>query len=152
MGDMGCFSFFPAKNLGGFGDGGMVTTNSEELYNQLKILRVHGSEPKYFHKVIGGNFRIDALQADVVSAKLNFLEDWTEKRRKNAQTYNQLFKDSAMTPFVQLPPEVFPRHVYNQYVICAGNRRDELRTFLHENPLISIPLILLFDQEYFLYL
>jgi dTDP-4-amino-4,6-dideoxygalactose transaminase len=133
MGDMGCFSFFPAKNLGGFGDGGMVTTNSEELYNQLKILRVHGSEPKYFHKVIGGNFRIDALQADVVSAKLNFLEDWTEKRRKNAQTYNQLFKDSAMTPFVQLPPEVFPRHVYNQYVICAGNRRDELRTFLHEN-------------------
>ncbi|MBT5548849.1 MAG: DegT/DnrJ/EryC1/StrS family aminotransferase [Nitrospina sp.] len=133
IGDMGCFSFFPAKNLGSFGDGGMVTTNSEELYQQLKILRVHGSEPKYYHKVIGGNFRLDALQADVVSAKLNFLEDWTEKRRENAQTYNQLFKDSAMTPFVQLPPEVFPRHVYNQYVICAGNRRDELRTFLHEN-------------------
>jgi dTDP-4-amino-4,6-dideoxygalactose transaminase len=133
MGDMGCFSFFPAKNLGGFGDGGMVTTNSEELYKQLKILRVHGSEPKYYHKIIGGNFRLDAIQADVVSAKLNYLEDWTEKRRKNAQTYNQLFKDSAMTPFVQLPPEVFPRHVYNQYVISVGNRRDELRTFLHEN-------------------
>ena len=108
MGDLGCFSFFPAKNLGSFGDGGMVTTNSEELYNQLKILRVHGSEPKYYHKVIGGNFRLDALQAGVVSAKLNFLEGWTEKRRKNAQTYSQLFKDSAMTPFVQLPPEVFP--------------------------------------------
>lgn len=133
MGDMGCFSFFPAKNLGGFGDGGMVTTNSEELYQQLKILRVHGSEPKYYHKVIGGNFRIDAFQADVVSAKLDFLEDWTEKRRKNAQTYNKLFKDSAMTPFIQLPPEVFPRHVYNQYVICAGSRRDELRTFLNKN-------------------
>ncbi len=133
MGDLGCFSFFPAKNLGSFGDGGMVTTNSEELYDQLKVLRVHGSEPKYYHKVIGGNFRLDALQAGVVSAKLNFLEGWTEKRRGNAETYNQLFKDSAMTPFVQLPPEVFPRHVYNQYVICAGNRRDELRIFLNEN-------------------
>jgi dTDP-4-amino-4,6-dideoxygalactose transaminase len=132
MGDMGCFSFFPAKNLGGFGDGGLVTTNSEELYNQLKIIRVHGSEPKYYHKVMGGNFRLDALQADVVSAKLNFLEGWTEKRRKNAQTYHQLFKDSALTPFVQLPPEAFPRHVYNQYVIRAGNRRDELRAFLNE--------------------
>lgn len=133
IGDMGCFSFFPAKNLGSFGDGGLVTTNSEELYEQLKILRVHGSEPKYYHKVIGGNFRLDALQAGVVSAKLGFLEDWTEKRRKNAQTYHQLFKDSALTPFVQLPPEVFPRHVYNQYVIRAGNRRDDLKTFLHEN-------------------
>jgi dTDP-4-amino-4,6-dideoxygalactose transaminase len=92
--------------LGSFGDGGMVTTNSEELYDQLKVLRVHGSEPKYYHKVIGGNFRLDALQAGVVSAKLNFLEGWTEKRRGNAETYNQLFKDSAMTPFVQLPPEV----------------------------------------------
>ena len=132
MGDMGCFSFFPAKNLGGFGDGGLVTTNSKELYEQLKIVRVHGSEPKYYHKVMGGNFRLDALQADVVSAKLNFLEEWTEKRRKNAQTYHQLFKESALTPFVQLPPEVFPRHVYNQYVIRVGNRRDELRTFLNE--------------------
>jgi dTDP-4-amino-4,6-dideoxygalactose transaminase len=81
---------------------------------------------------MGGNFRLDALQADVVSAKLNFLEGWTEKRRKNAQTYHQLFKDSALTPFVQLPPEAFPRHVYNQYVIRAGNRRDELRAFLNE--------------------
>ncbi len=132
MGDLGCFSFFPAKNLGGFGDGGLVTTNSKELYEQLKIIRVHGSDPKYYHKVMGGNFRLDALQADVVSAKLNFLEEWTEKRRKNAQTYHQLFKDSAMTPFIQLPPEVFPRHVYNQYVIRAGIRRDELRTFLNE--------------------
>lgn len=132
LGDMGCFSFFPAKNLGGFGDGGLVTTNSEEIYKQLKIIRVHGSEPKYYHKVMGGNFRLDALQADAVSAKLNFLEEWTEKRRKNAQIYHQLFKDSALTPFVQLPPEVFSRHVYNQYVIRAGNRRDELRTFLNE--------------------
>ena len=133
MGDMGCFSFFPAKNLGGFGDGGLVTTNSEELYIQLKTLRVHGSEPKYYHRMIGGNFRLDAFQADVVSAKLKFLEEWTEKRRENAQTYNQLFKESALTPFVQLPPEVFPRHVYNQYVISVGNRRDELKKYLQEN-------------------
>ncbi len=131
LGDMGCFSFFPAKNLGCFGDGGLVTTNSEELYTQLKILRVHGSEPKYYHKVLGANFRLDALQAGVVSAKLDFLEGWTEKRRKNAQIYNKLFKE--MTPFVQLPPEVFPRHVYNQYVLRVGNRRDELRAFLQEN-------------------
>ncbi len=132
MGDMGCFSFFPAKNLGGFGDGGLVTTNSKELYEKLKIHRVHGSEPKYYHKMMGGNFRLDALQADVVSAKLGYLEGWTEKRRKNAQTYNQLFKNAALTPFIQLPPEVFPRHVYNQYVIRVGNRRDELRAFLNE--------------------
>lgn len=132
IGDMGCFSFFPAKNLGGFGDGGLVTTNSKELYEELKILRVHGSEPKYYHKVMGGNFRLDALQADVVTAKLDFLEGWTEKRRRNAQTYNQLFKNSALTPFVQLPPEVFPRHVYNQYVIRVGNRRYELRAFLND--------------------
>jgi dTDP-4-amino-4,6-dideoxygalactose transaminase len=133
LGDMGCFSFFPAKNLGGFGDGGLVTTNSKELYEKLLILRVHGSDPKYYHKVLGGNFRIDALQADVVNAKLNFLEEWTEKRRQNAKTYHQLFKDAAMTPFVQLPPEVFPRHVYNQYVIRVGSRRNELMEFLNKN-------------------
>ncbi|MZH03665.1 MAG: DegT/DnrJ/EryC1/StrS family aminotransferase, partial [Nitrospinae bacterium] len=131
MGSMGCFSFFPAKNLGGFGDGGSVTHHSKVLYEKLKIVRVPGSEPKYYHKVMGGNFRLDALQSDVVRAKLHLLEEWTEKRRKNAQTYHQLFKESAMTPFVQLPPEVFPRHVYNQYVIRVGNRRDELRAFLN---------------------
>lgn len=130
LGDMGCFSFFPAKNLGAFGDGGAVTTSSEDLYEKLKVLRVHGSKPKYYHKTIGGNFRLDALQAGVVKAKLGFLEGWTEKRRKNASIYNQLFQQNALTQFVQLPPEVFPRHVYNQYVIRAGSRRDELRSFL----------------------
>ena len=130
LGDMGCFSFFPAKNLGAFGDGGVVTTSSEDLYEKLKTLRVHGSNPKYYHKMIGGNFRLDALQAGVVKAKLNFLEDWTQKRRKNASIYNQLFQQNALTQFIQLPPEVFPRHVYNQYIIRAGNRRDELLSFL----------------------
>ncbi len=133
LGDMGCFSFFPAKNLGAFGDGGIVTTSSEDLYEKLKVLRVHGSKPKYYHKTIGGNFRLDALQAGVVKAKLNYLEGWTEKRRQNATVYNQLLQQNALTQYIQLPPEVFPRHVFNQYVIRAGNRRDELRAFLNEN-------------------
>ena len=133
LGDMGCFSFFPAKNLGAFGDGGIVTTSSEELYEKLKVLRMHGSKPKYYHKTIGGNFRLDALQAGIVKAKLDYLEDWTKKRRQNSTIYNQLLQQNALTQYIQLPPEVFPRHVFNQYVIRIGNRRDELRSFLNEN-------------------
>ena len=133
MGDYGCFSFFPTKNLGGFGDGGMVTMNSEELYEQVKILRVHGSHPKYYHKMIGGNFRLDAIQAAVVLAKLKYLDKWTEKRRANAQTYNRLFKEMRMTDSLTLPSEVIPHHVYNQYVIRVKDKRDELRSFLGEN-------------------
>ncbi len=133
MGDYGCFSFFPTKNLGGFGDGGMVTMNSEELYEQVKILRVHGSHPKYYHKMIGGNFRLDAIQAAVVLAKLKYLDKWTEKRRANAQTYNRLFKEMGMTDSLTLPSEVIPHHVYNQYVIRVKDKRDELRSFLGEN-------------------
>jgi dTDP-4-amino-4,6-dideoxygalactose transaminase len=133
LGDMGCFSFFPAKNLGAFGDGGIVTTSSDDLYEKLNVLRVHGSKPKYYHKSIGGNFRLDSLQAGVVKAKLNYLEGWTDKRRQNAKVYNQLFQQNALTQYIQLPPEVFPRHVFNQYIIRTGSRRDELRTFLNEN-------------------
>ncbi len=133
MGDYGCFSFFPTKNLGGFGDGGMVTMNSEELYEQVKILRVHGSHPKYYHKMIGGNFRLDAIQAAVVLAKLKYLDKWTKKRRANAQTYNRLFKEMGMTDSLTLPSEVIPHHVYNQYVIRVKDKRDELRSFLGEN-------------------
>jgi dTDP-4-amino-4,6-dideoxygalactose transaminase len=133
MGDYGCFSFFPTKNLGGFGDGGMVTMSSEDVYNKVKTLRVHGSNLKYYHQVIGGNFRLDALQAGVVLAKLTYLDQWTEKRRENAQTYNQLFKDKGIADQLILPPEVIPRHVYNQYVIRVKNNRDKLRGFLTEN-------------------
>ena len=133
MGDYGCFSFFPTKNLGGFGDGGMVTMSSEDLYKRVKTLRVHGANLKHYHKVIGGNFRIDALQAGIVLAKLKYLDQWTEKRRKNAQTYGQLFNEKGVTDQLTLPSEVAPRHVYNQYVIRVQENRDELRGFLSEN-------------------
>ena len=130
LGDYGCFSFFPTKNLGGFGDGGMVTMASEELYEQVKTLRVHGSNNKYYHKVIGGNFRLDAIQAAVVLAKLKFLDQCTEKRRSNAQTYDRLFKEKGATDSLILPQEIIPRHVYNQYIVRVKEKRDELRIFL----------------------
>ena len=137
MGNYGCFSFFPTKNLGGFGDGGMVTMSSEADYNQIKALRVHGSNLKYYHKLIGGNFRLDALQAGVVLAKLQYLDQWTEKRRENARTYNQLFEEKGIADQLILPLEVIPRHVYNQYVIRVNNNRDELRSFLTENNIFT---------------
>jgi len=130
LGDYGCFSFFPTKNLGGFGDGGMVTMASEELYEQVKTLRVHGSNNKYYHKVIGGNFRLDAIQAAVVLAKLKFLDQCTEKRRSNAQTYDRLFKEKGATDSLILPQEIIPHHVYNQYIVRVKEKRDELRSFL----------------------
>jgi len=96
MGHFGCFSFFPSKNLGGFGDGGMVTTSDEEMADKLKILRAHGSKPKYYHHLVGGNFRLDALQAAVLLVKLKYLDDWTAKRRQNASYYNTLFQQSGL--------------------------------------------------------
>jgi len=134
IGDYGCFSFFPTKNLGGFGDGGLVTTSSKELYEKLKILRVHGMEPKYYHQLLGGNFRMDALQAAVVTAKLQFLEDWTQKRRDHAKLYNREFQSNQLVPPLSLPPETFQRHIYNQYVIRVGEgKRDALRQYLADH-------------------
>ena len=133
MGDMGCFSFFPSKNLGAFGDGGIVTTSSGMLYEKLKILRVHGSEPKYYHKVIGGNFRLDALQAAIVLVKLSYLDEWTSARQANAGLYRELFIKEGMDDLIRLPVEKNGRHIYNQFVIFVQNRRDELRGFLNES-------------------
>jgi len=132
IGDVGCFSFFPSKNLGGIGDGGMVVTNDEKLYEKMRILRVHGSSPKYYHRAVGGNFRLDEIQAAVLLVKLKYLDMWTEARQKNAQVYDRLLADAA--PGSIRTPTALPgyRHIYNQYCIRVA-RRDELQTYLNEN-------------------
>jgi dTDP-4-amino-4,6-dideoxygalactose transaminase len=154
MGDIGCFSFFPSKNLGGFGDGGVMTTNSKDLYDVIKILRVHGGYPKYYHQRIGGNFRLDALQAAIVSIKLKYLDDWTTGRQKNAATYKRLIAGTGLSGIIKCPVEKETRHIYNQFVIEVPGKRDELRQFLTENGVgnevyYPVPLHL---QECFKYL
>jgi dTDP-4-amino-4,6-dideoxygalactose transaminase len=148
IGDYGCFSFFPSKNLGAAGDGGMVVTGTPARAEKLTVLRAHGSKPKYYHRMVGGNFRLDALQAAIVSAKLPYLDSWTEGRRRNAERYNRLFADSGLTvcttrewvdgrraqspaPHVVLPADVTDRHVFNQYVIRISSR-DALRADLQQ--------------------
>jgi len=143
------FSFFPSKNLGCFGDGGLVTTNNDELAKTLVIKRVHGGEPKYYHKVIGGNFRIDAIQSAVLRVKLPYLDKWSEKRRQNAERYTQLFinaglaEETGKTVFdsknkVLLPKAVYKSsevknyHIYNQYIVRV-EQRDLVRDFLTKN-------------------
>ena len=136
MSDVGCMSFFPSKNLGGVGDGGMVTTNDTELHHQLHIKRVHGAEPKYYHKVIGGNFRMDPIQACVLRIKLQRLEAWHEQRRQNAAQYNQLLGETQLEEVV-CPAAVYQddnllnHHIYNQYTVRV-QRREDLRKFLQE--------------------
>jgi len=130
MGEYGCFSFFPSKNLGAFGDGGMVTTNSKDLYERLMIMRGHGAKPKYYHRMIGGNFRLDALQAAILIVKLKYLDQWTAGRQENAKTYRDLFQKAGLSE-VTLPVEKHKRHIYNQFVIRLKDRRDELREFLN---------------------
>ena len=153
MGDFGCFSFFPSKNLGAFGDGGIVTVSSEKLHEHLKVIRVHGSRPKYYHKFIGGNFRLDALQAAVVSVKLKYLDEWSRGRQENAITYRKMFAESGLGG-IQLPVEKENRHIYNQFVIQVPEKRDELRRFLQQEEIgteiyYPVPLHL---QECFAYL
>jgi dTDP-4-amino-4,6-dideoxygalactose transaminase len=153
FGEFGCFSFFPSKNLGAFGDGGIVTTGSEALCEKLKVLRVHGSQPKYYHKLIGGNFRLDALQAAIVSVKLTYLDQWSALRKQNAQAYRRLFAAAGLDR-IQLPVEREGRHIYNQFVINVPEKRDELRQHLQENQIgtevyYPVPLHL---QECFAYL
>ena len=130
MGDFGCFSFYPSKNLGAFGDGGIVTTGSDDFNEKIRIFRDHGQDPKYFHQVIGGNFRLDALQAAIVSIKLKHLDTWSQARQENAKRYSILFKEAGLEDRVQVPYEKENRHIYNQYIIRLEDKRDDLRAFL----------------------
>ncbi len=146
IGDIGCYSFFPSKNLGCFGDGGLVVSNDDELGEKLRIMRVHGGKPKYYHKIIGGNFRLDAIQAAVLNVKLPHLDDWSAQRRGNAELYTKLFVEAGLaestgkTEFddknkVLLPEAVYKDsgvknyHIYNQYIIRV-KERDALRKHL----------------------
>src|SRR6185437_13868963 len=132
IGDVGCFSFFPSKNLGAFGDAGLCTTNDAELAETMRVLRVHGGKPKYFHALIGGNFRLDELQAAVLRVKLKYLDGWTSGRQRNAAFYDSAFAEAGLGGKLRTPP-VMPgyRHIFNQYVVRAQSR-DALRQRLTE--------------------
>jgi dTDP-4-amino-4,6-dideoxygalactose transaminase len=133
LGAFGCFSFFPSKNLGALGDAGLVTTSSPELARAVRMLRNHGMEPKYFHRVVGGNFRLDALQAAALRVKLPHLEDWTNGRRRNAARYRARLASAGLTDTVRLPVECPGRtHIYNQFVVRVPSR-DSLRKHLEES-------------------
>lgn len=158
IGHFGCFSFYPSKNLGGFGDGGMVTANDPELADKVKLLRNHGYRHKYYNQVVGGNFRLDAIQAAVLRVKLKYLDQWTEARQRNAARYRDLFAEAELIidpessyllsdtasqsdsvhPLAQVKGVILPteapgrRHIYNQFVIRSG-RRDELMAHLKEH-------------------
>jgi dTDP-4-amino-4,6-dideoxygalactose transaminase len=127
IGHYGCFSFFPSKNLGAIGDAGMIVTNDAERAEKLRVLRSHGAKPKYYHRVVGGNFRLDAIHAAVVSAKLPHLDSWTAARQCNAKRYDQLFREAELP--IGLPAVATNRHIFNQYVIRSSSR-DQLQAFL----------------------
>ena len=132
IGALGCFSFFPSKNLGAFGDAGLVTTNDEALATRARLLRAHGMQPKYVHHLVGGNFRMDALQAAILRVKAPHLRAWTDARRRNAARYRELFAASGIGDAVLLPQEPPDRlHIYNQFVIRTSER-DALKSHLDE--------------------
>ncbi|HOP51182.1 MAG TPA: DegT/DnrJ/EryC1/StrS family aminotransferase [Ignavibacteriales bacterium] len=149
IGHIGAFSFYPSKNLGGFGDGGLVITNDDEIYNKLKILRVHGSAKTYYHDYISGNFRLDALQACILNIKLKGVNGWLDERFKIAKLYQKLFTENNLSIYnnfeysennkVILPVDIYENydikytHTYNQYTIRVKDVRDELRSYLSSN-------------------
>jgi dTDP-4-amino-4,6-dideoxygalactose transaminase len=131
MGDVGCFSFYPTKNLGGFGDAGMLTTNSDDLADRLRLLRGHGMRPRYYHEQVGINSRLDTIQAVVLNVKLPHLSTWSEARQRNAARYEELFHNAALTEDITLPTyDSTYGHVWNQYTIRVPGFRDELRAYL----------------------
>ncbi len=134
-GSIGCFSFYPTKNLGGFGDGGMVTTNDDDLADRMAKLRVHGGERRYYHSEVGVNSRLDALQAAVLLIKMQYLETWHESRARNAEIYNSIFSGAGEIGLVSpKSPKSPARHIWNQFIVrVGGNRRDALRDHLSEN-------------------
>jgi dTDP-4-amino-4,6-dideoxygalactose transaminase len=150
IGDIGCLSFFPTKNLGAFGDAGACVTNDPALAARLMKLRVHGMEPKYYHELIGGNFRLDEIQAAVLNVKLPHLDSWSDARRRNAAFYDAAFARAGLTGKVHTPPPAAKgaRHIYNQYCIRV-ERRDELRAWLGKHEVgaeIYYPLALHMQQ------
>ena len=155
MGAIGCFSFYPSKNLGGMGDGGFLSVNDDQLASKLLALRVHGSEERYYHKYVGLNSRLDGFQGAVLRVKLPHLDGWTEKRRANAANYRRLFDERGLADRIGIPFErTEAKHIYNQYVIRIPHVRDELRSFLTEKGIgtdiyYPVPLHL---QECFAYL
>lgn len=155
MSEIGCFSFYPSKNLGGMGDGGMMTTNDEELANKLIALRNHGMPVRYFHKWVGINSRLDGFQGAILRVKLKHLDVWSAQRKANADRYQKLFTDAGLTEQITLPFErENVRHIYNQYIIRVPEKRDELRQFLTDNRIgtdIYYP-VSLHSQECFEYL
>ena len=153
MGDYGCFSFYPTKNLGAFGEGGLVTCNDEALYGLLKQYRNHGDVKRYYHDYIGGNFRLDALQAVILNIKLKYLDKWSDERIYNATSYKTLFEEKNLND-IMLPYKKEERHIYHQYVINAGQHRDSLKTYLTENEIgceVYYP-VSLHEQKCFSYL
>ena len=137
LGDIGCFSFYPTKNLGGIGDGGMVVTNYSDLAEKIRSLRVHGAKDKYHHCLIGGNFRLDAIQAAVLLVKLKYLDQWTKKRQENAAKYDHIFTEAGLDTKIELPQrESYNHHIFNQYVIRVPER-DKLQQFLKDNDIAT---------------
>jgi dTDP-4-amino-4,6-dideoxygalactose transaminase len=128
LGTIGCFSFYPGKNLGGYGDGGLLTTNHDALAEQLRILRVHGGRDKYYHRFVGINSRLDTLQAAVLKVKLRYLDEWTGKRQANAKRYWELLKECPELSLPQVAPYQ-SRHVFNQYTVLT-DKRNELKSYL----------------------
>jgi dTDP-4-amino-4,6-dideoxygalactose transaminase len=149
MGTVGCLSFFPSKNLGGLGDGGMMLTNDDALAEKIACYRNHGMNPKYYHKYVGGNFRLDSIQAAGLLIKLKYLDQWSEKRRQNAKVYDECFKSCkhVTTPIIR----PYNTSIYNQYIIRVGSRRNELMAHLKDRGItteIYYPLSL-HEQECF---